>query len=178
MSIPGVRFLWFLSLLVVFVGGALLETCQSKGFDPTRLSCDTCQVLKEYKDLFGTCRECCQTYHSLDRKKLTSRYPAAVLVYMVEDQDTGDSGIKTFVEEHAKSLQSTKKSFRVLKKQSDMGSYRMMGTPSILYFFSNAGEAIPANPRDYPVHAKESIVLNGWDKEDINDMLDTLLQDK
>lgn len=154
-----------LLLSVVSLSQAQASTCLSQGFDPSNLSCDTCVLLRN-TDFHLTCLECCQSYKTLDSK--TSRYQAALLLHA-----QGSEEVDKFVEEEGAKIQEQKSGLRIEKQQpSSSGMYGMFGMrPSVLYFFKT--------PDDSDLNAaSEQIALRGWSKDDLKDMINTLLPDK
>jgi hypothetical protein len=146
----------------------MMDTCLSQGFDPSNLSCETC-ILLQSTDYHLTCLECCQSYKTLDSK--TSRYAAAVLVHAAGQSEEIDK----FVQEELPQIQSTKLGITV--ETSNDSSYGFFGMrPSMLYFFKN--KVTGKSSRDYSEFSQEQIVLYGWSKDDLKDMIQTLLPDK
>jgi hypothetical protein len=147
---------------------SIIDTCLSQGFDPANLSCETC-VLLQSTDYHLTCLECCQSYKTLDSK--TSRYAAAILVHVVGQSEEIDK----FVQDELPQIQSTKLGITVeTSNDSGFGFFGMR--PSMLYFFKNKFSGKSA--RDYAELSQEQIVLYGWSKDDLKDMIQTLLPDK
>lgn len=63
-----------------------IRDCRERGFDPMRLACPTCDLLPEH--FREACRKCCQSY--LDAaKRRTTPYQAAVLVKATTQQHAG-----------------------------------------------------------------------------------------
>ena len=146
--------------------GSLRQQCLDKGFDPMQLSCDTCVVLKDLEDPYVSCLECCQSYKSLDSK--TTRYQSAVLSFAPGSEETDK-----FVDEDVKDLAVKQGSFSIQKANRDSGGFYGMRRPSVMYFFDQAPP--PTDMNRFHKEAKEEIFLDGWKRDDIKDMIHTLL---
>ena len=162
-------------LLIIFVQvcsvrSNLLESCLSRGFDPTNLSCDTCALLSA-TDYHSVCLECCQSYKTLNSK--TSRYKQAILVH-----SHGSEEIDKFIDEELEGIQQTKEGFSVEKAEIPRGAMSFFSmTPNVLYFFKGDAPKTEDNTA-YTDLAQETIILHGWSKDDLKDMINTLLPDK
>mmetsp|Transcript_8984 Transcript_8984/g.13810 ORF Transcript_8984/g.13810 Transcript_8984/m.13810 type:complete len:171 (+) Transcript_8984:103-615(+) len=162
-------FLYLLLIHVVAMANcSVLESCLSEGFDPSNLSCDACVFLKS-TNYHLTCLECCQSYKTLDSR--TSRYDQAILIH-----SPGSEEIDKFIEEELKGIQDNKIGFNVEKQRQRPGMFFSM-SPNVLYFFK--GEAPSSGGmKAYAESAQEEIVLHGWSKDDLKDMINTLLPDR
>ena len=193
---------------------------QARGFDPSNLSCDTCELIEESTtlrrlqeenndaaaaagggggeriDLGSECRTCCRSYkvNPILRPgaSLRGKYQAALLTY--GENSLGQYGeIKDFVDRDVDDLISFKgkSRFSVVKTQSPGGGhdvdsimrmYGMMGggfgggggggPPRLMLFGKQKGGGW--TPEDEE-EAGEIINLRGWKREDVKDMLMTLL---
>jgi hypothetical protein len=169
--------IWKLSMVAAATktasSSSMMESCISQGFDPTNLSCDTCVLLRS-TDYHLQCLDCCQSYKTLDSK--TSRYKSAILVHAAG----GNEEIDNFVREELEQVQEQKEGFTVRKSSSSSSPYGGMifgMSPSVLYFFK---DQVPASlpTKSLPEQAQEEIYLRGWSKDDLKDMIQTLLPDK
>lgn len=147
----------------------MVDSCVAQGFDPSNLSCDTC-VLLQSTDYHLQCLDCCQSYKTLDSK--TSRYGAAVLVHVPGQNEEVDE----FVRAEMKAIQATKDGVTLHSSSQGggMGFYSMR--PSILYLFKD--KIVEMTTQEYAAAAQEQIVLHGWSKDDLKDMILALLPDR
>jgi hypothetical protein len=149
-----------------------LEDCRQSGFDPTQLACRTCQLLPE--DNQKACLGCCQSYKDVEH--ISKPYEAAVLV--VSGRSAGEE-FERFLDEDWDDLVKTKGANRLLQiPRGDRGgnSFSMFfAPPTVLYLLDekHAGEKKSASA--YATIAKETLHLDGWKRDDIRDMLSTLL---
>jgi len=157
--------------------------CQEWGFDVYQLSCDTCDLIPPSHK--SHCQTCCQSWKTLDTR--TERYGYAILVegsYLSEQ-------LQEFVKEDIQHVQQmTTDKFTVLPHNPHTkpsgggggglglmgGGFQQMmgGSSSQLYFF----ESQPSNSQDESIfasHAKKTIDLQAWKRDDVRDMVITLL---
>ena len=93
-----------------------IDSCRQAGFDPSELSCKTCDVLPE--KILSKCKACCQSFRSVE--KLTQRYEAAVLLqlelpqYFAQEIDE--------LKDDVKDIQKQKGTDRFQVKALSMGS--------------------------------------------------------
>ncbi|CAB9510006.1 expressed unknown protein [Seminavis robusta] len=162
----------------------LLESCRQDGFDPWQLSCETCDLLPTTSKSTSInpqerCLECCQSYKK--SSLLTRPYESAVLVHRQEGADS-QSEMAQFLNEHWEGLVQEKGSKRLSKlvrsdDSSASSSYGFMWrrpAPQLILWFD---EIVPPNLKlkEYKNVSKEVINLDGYKKDDIKDMLSTLL---
>lgn len=162
-----------------------MRDCREKGFDPLRLACPTCDLLPEQfqKD----CRNCCQSY--LGAKRRTNPYQAAVLVQatfsqqhrfpteldmLLEDRDEWDQILQE--KGGARRLQILTR--QVPPPESNLLSlYNMKYRPPIEVLLLD--ETLPAEKQlsyeKLKEKATEIISLQGLSKDDMKDLLRTLL---
>lgn len=169
-----------------------IRDCREKGFDPMRLSCPTCDLLPE--NVQEACKKCCQSY--LDAKRRTNPYQAAVLVkstfntvsqqpggrflseldMLLDDKDEwekilNDKGGKERLQVMTRNLQQTDNS-----SERDLLSLLIRRRPSMEVLLLD--EKLPAGTLSYEKlkeKATEIISLQGLSKDDIKDLLMTLL---
>lgn len=170
-----------------------VSTCRSvHGYDPDTLSCSTCKVLEEHlqsstsnvDNLFQVqyCWDCCNTI-SDNVTRVIRPYKAAVLVDY-DGSDTGTAGqqqteIQQFVNENMDELivkKGGEKKLKRLQPSSSTSSRMLMyggfhRQVSKLYFFN---DDIASSGIDLST-AIESVRLDGMKKDDIRDMVDTML---
>lgn len=182
---------------VVAAQKIMYEECLERGFDPTNLSCDTCRLIDESTtiqtlqkeqniNIGEECRQCCQFYkvnpvlHPGD--SLRGKYKYALLTY-----NEGVQGeIKDFLERDLNDVLSFKGETRfkaVVSTKSSMDSGMMMqmmmmgvmsgGEQPKLMFFDKHKKG--GWSEDDEAEAVEIIKLRGWKREDLKDMLMTLL---
>ena len=173
-------------LVVVIVATILTETphllvaadwvsdCHASGFDPEQLACQTCQVLPiEFLD---QCQKCCQSW--LDVKRITKPYAAAVVI------DRGSAGdVETFFKENWDEVIEEKGTHQLQKIETPREQQQFhffMPRPSQVLFFDDSTAIIKNNKLTYDLPklvkmAKEVVNLDGMKREDIKDMLLTLL---
>ena len=162
----------------------LEHSCRERGLDPTQLSCDTCGLLvsSSLSSLHTACLECCQSYKSLD--SMTSRYGSAVLIHVPEMSEEVDAFVKEdFQKGGGGELDIRTGTLRVDTQKPNppmYGDMMMMQQhrqrPSALYFFAN--DQPPTDPHEYASQSKELILLHGWSRDDLKDMINTLLPSK
>lgn len=175
--------------------------CMERGFDPANLSCDTCRLIDESTtiqrlqkeqniDIGEECRQCCQFYkvnpvlHPAD--SLRGKYKYALLTYN-EGSLSAFGEIKDFLDRDINDVLSFKGESRfkaVVSKKSSMNNEMMMQL-MMMGIMSGGGE----QPKlilfdkhkkggwteDDEEEAVEIIKLRGWKREDLKDMLMTLL---
>lgn len=152
---------------------SLEENCRNQGFDPQQLSCDTCELLKaQNAKLHSTCMECCQAYKTLHGQP--QRHGYAVLIYNGHNEE-----MSKFVEESLPTIHHQKGSHRLEVIEND-DQYAMM-MPSKVYWLEealpNTGESLDYKLRLLHGMSIEQVSVEGWQKDDLEDMLLTLLQD-
>ena len=187
-------FLWRLSLLCYFVGSTFaavdpettdaslrrgdewIRACRQQGFDPAQLGCDTCRVLpSSVKD---SCLACCQAYK--DTPSLRTPYSSAVILVSAA-ASAMESEVETFLRDDFESLRSAKGGAAKLEKMTmkssnhNDGFWFMRTQPAELLFLDEPLKS-GLSEKELRQRAKESIVLYGWKREDIKDMIETLLE--
>lgn len=155
--------------------------CRSQGFDPMRLACSTCDLLPA-EDLMIACKECCQSYMDLSRLR-SKPYVAAVLVQagrsggVIEELVADTEAWENLVNEKGGRLQ-------VLKRggggQFDMMEMLMRGGSGLASEVLLLDEKLPKAGEDLDYEdvagkAEEVISLQGLSKDDIQDLIKTLL---
>jgi hypothetical protein len=149
--------------------------CNESGFDPEQLACQTCQILPA--EFLDKCQKCCQSW--LDIKRITKPYAAAVVV------DRGSQGdVETFFKENWDEVVEQKGTHQLQKIETPKEQqqiYFYMPRPSQVLFFDDGTTIINKNNKlsfELPKlvkMAKEIVNLDGMKREDIKDMLLTLL---
>jgi hypothetical protein len=149
-----------------------LEDCRQSGFDPTQLACRTCQLLPEGNQ--KECLGCCQSYKDVEH--ISKPYEAAVLV--VSGRSAGEE-FERFLDEDWDDLVKTKGANRLLQiPRGDRGgsSFSMFfAPPTVLYLLDEKHAGEKKSSSAYATIAKETLYLDGWKRDDIRDMLSTLL---
>lgn len=190
------------------------EDCLELGFDPSNLSCDTCDILHSLdeesnfitdKEKFQSeCKSCCKDwirYHHLtnsghvdeERDNIMSslssqfffKYEAAIFIHATKDveDDTNNNRnnrdpfammmyqhnineeVNEFVEKHLETLTKSKGENRLQYKKVPISE------TSKIQFFRNAREVDDMQTSE----ADEEVNLKNWKKEDILQMLETLI---
>ena len=147
------------------------KECREKGFDPSNLACSTCELLPtEHKP---TCLACCQSFR--DVSMIQKPYESAVLV--VPGKQSVSEEVKKLLDDDWDAIVETKGKtrLRMVETASSSQNYFFSFTPAYLYFFDNEKTASASTLKDLESTAQESIVLTGWKREDIRDMLHALL---
>lgn len=154
----------------------LLESCRKDGFDPWQLSCETCALLPVDKK--PRCLECCQSYKTSER--MTKPYESAVLVH--RPVSGGNSEMEQFLDEHFDELVKSKGSERLIKIEQDHGAsssrFMFMRPPSQMVLWFDRVVEPGQKLKVYKEQAKETVLLDGYRKDDMKDMLTTLLPEK
>lgn len=167
--------------------------CRSLGFDPSSLSCDTCSLLaKSPLAQFETdCRRCCQRFRpdpatnpDAAYSGFVGRYQLAILRYdpdslgsyyeevdrfLKEDRDevTRAKGSKAFVVEEVEN--SNNNHYNMGGFAAWFGGMQPMVPPTIHFYKSSSGRRRAGEEPD------EEVSLRGFKREDIADMLMTVL---
>ena len=176
--------------------------CLERGFDPNNLSCDTCRLIDESTtiqqlqkvqniNIGEECRLCCQ-FHKINPSlhpgnSLRGKYKYALLTYNEESLDQYGE-IKDFLERDLNDILSIKGETRfkaAISKQISMDYEIMMqmmmmgimssggaGQPKLMFFDKNKKGGWSEDDEE---EAVEIIKLRGWKREDLKDMLMTLL---
>lgn len=146
-----------------------LDDCRRAGFDPYQLACSTCDLLPEA--VLEKCKLCCLSYKTLEKR--TQRYQAAVVLYPARIASYFPQ-MSSMVEEDWGGLVEQKGEKRlILKDTSDSPD-----NPKILWFQelpSNAGSISAGVLEEL---APETLVLTGWKRDDIREMLKAILPDQ
>lgn len=149
-----------------------LEDCRQAGFDPAQLACRTCQLLPVKNQ--QACLECCQSYKDVEH--ISKPYEAAVLV--VSGRSAGEE-FERFLDEDWDDLVKSKGANRLLKiPRGDRGGggYSLFfAPPTVLYLLDEKHAGAKKAASAYASIAKETLHLDGWKRDDIRDMLSTLL---
>eukprot|EP00984_Skeletonema_dohrnii_P018201 scaffold8443_cov86-Skeletonema_dohrnii-CCMP3373.AAC.2 len=175
--------------------------CLERGFDPTNLSCDTCRLIDESTTIQNLqqeqninigeeCRQCCQ-FHKVNPVlhpdySLRGKYKYALLTY--NEGSLGQFGeIKDFLERDLSDVLSFKGETRFKAVPStksamdpEMRMQMMMmgimngggGQPKLMLFDKHKKGGWSEEDEE---EAVEIIKLRGWKREDLKDMLMTLL---
>lgn len=146
--------------------------CRAQGWDPSQLACTTCDLLPV--TMQSSCRTCCQSYKDVSR--ITKPYAAAVLVVPESAAMGGSGDLSEFVTHDWDALVQTKGS-KVLQKQTQSrgGAYGFFAAPAVLYFFNAPLPTKALSATDLNQRAEERIYVDGWKRDEIRDMLESLL---
>ena len=175
--------------------------CLERGFDPANLSCDTCRLFDESTtiqklqkqknlDIGEECRQCCQFYKVNPVLRpdysLRGKFKYALLTYN-EGSLSQHGEIKDFLERDLSDVLSFKGENRfkaVASTKSSMDSEMMMQMmmmgimsggsfgPKVMFFDKHKKGGWSEEDEE---EAVEVIKLRGWKREDLKDMLMTLL---
>lgn len=171
------------------------EWCLERGFDPSSLSCDTCDLLAQSTtlarlskeqgvDLEQECRACCAVYRANPLLRpdasLKGKYRHALLTYDASALQAAE--FRDFVEQDLDDIISAKeKRLTSLKLDLDdsMMEFAFFGmggfggaVPKLMFFEQGKSGGYSEEDED---EASEVIPLRGWKREDLKDMLTTLL---
>lgn len=158
------------------MGMAFVKECKVDGFDPMQLACTTCSILPLKHQ--NRCRECCQSYRSLEKR--TKRYEMAILL------NTGfPEAVQDLVKDDTDGIVEQKGSsrFHVHDIGADMERMGMMGMfqqePSAILWFDKP-VSLDSTAQALAEIADETTIISGrgLGRDDIRDMLLTLLPDK
>lgn len=158
----------------VLVGADWVADCNESGFDPEQLACQTCQILPV--EFLDKCQKCCQSW--LDIKRITKPYAAAVVI------DRGSAGdVETFFKENWDEVieQKGTHQLQIIQTPKEQQQFHFfMPRPSQVLFFDDSAKIIKNNKLTYDLPklvkmAKEVVNLDGMKREDIKDMLLSLL---
>jgi hypothetical protein len=162
-----------LLLLTVAVAAQTVAECRQEGLDPTQLACGTCDRLPT--EFHTRCRACCRDLR--DISSLTQPYAAAVLVVPAH---AAPEEVRKLLEDDWDTLVAAKGAarLRILSSSSSGGgqAYFFSAPPVYVHFFRESAVAAAAKtPEALAAAAHESVALAGWQREDMRDMLQTLL---
>ena len=158
----------------VLVAADWVADCNEFGFDPEQLACHTCQILPV--EFLHQCQTCCQNW--LDIKRITKPYAAAVVI------DRGSVGdVETFFKENWDEVIERKGThqLQIIQTPREQQQFHFfMPRPSQVLFFDDSIAIIKNNKLTYDLSkltkmAKEIVNLDGMKREDIKDMLISLL---
>jgi hypothetical protein len=146
-----------------------LDSCREAGFDPYQLACGTCNLLPG--SVIEKCKSCCLTYKTLEKR--TQRYQAAIVTHAAS-LSAYFPELSNMVEEDWDGLLEQKGEKRLILK--DISDERT--TPRILWF-----QELPPNAEFKSVDeleklAPETVLLSGWKRDDIREMLKAILPDQ
>jgi hypothetical protein len=158
-----------------------VRECLSKGFDPVRLACSTCDLLPQPDD----CQKCCQSY--LAAKRRTNPYQAAVLVKSTTTRQHFPNELDRLLEdndewEKIRNEKGGDKRLQAITRTSqpttekDLVSLFIRHPPPMEVLLLD--ETLPSGTLSYEKlkeKATEIISLQGLSKDDIKDLLMTLL---
>jgi hypothetical protein len=168
-----------------------ITTCRSSGFDPVQLACNTCKFLPEA--IQTKCQECCQSY--LDVERITKPFRSAVLVQMTRTTPT-EGELGNFFEHDWDDVLVAKGTDKLVKiiDESAVSSRNKMknsfdGGNMFFQFFSGPQETAEIFFLEEPLPtkrslltyehlskiAKETFPLDGMKREDVKDMILSLL---
>jgi hypothetical protein len=175
-----------------------IAECREQGFDPMRLACPTCDLLPVNHQI--ACKACCQSYMDLSHRR-TRPYEAAVLVHSSADlglmgggspRSSGSAEIDELLkdteewerlvtekggEERLQVLKRTVGLPKERKYSQELVSVLMKGGPPAEVLLMD--EKLPRGGQlvyeDLYKKAAEVISLQGSSKDDIKDLLMTLL---
>ena len=168
---------YLLAHLVVPVHGSTklhATECRQKGFDTSNLACTTCDLLDAQPQLKATCLACCLPLR--DISMITKPYEAAILV--VPGGGAASEEVQKLLNDDWDALVERKGTTRLRRAETSAAqqqSFFYGPPPAYLYFFDINDHARANTLREFQALATESILLAGWKREDIRDMLDALL---
>jgi hypothetical protein len=163
-----------------------IDDCRWNGFDPAMLACSTCNFLFSTADSKTTelnkCLSCCRSL--LDVEHVTKPYEAAVLI------DRGhNSELEQFIAQDFQQVVKIKNNNgspsheRLIRRvvQNDLGGGHALSLfqyirPSVVYFLEDPSAVQIQDLKQLANVAKETFSLEGMKRDDIKDMLMTLLK--
>jgi hypothetical protein len=159
------------------------EDCRQQGFDTTQLACDTCKILPSPQHQ-SICYTCCQSFRNIPT--IQKPYEAAILVIPSGPQQSEE--ITKFVQDDWEDLVTQKGKHRLHLVQDTTSSktsnnffFSAMLQPTHLFFLNHVDQATKVmssssvSVSQLEKIATETILLTGWKREDIRDMLQALL---
>lgn len=168
-----------------------LDNCRSSGFEPAQLACNTCRLLSD--TIQATCLECCQSY--LDVERITKPFQSAIVVLMTptvpQEGELGnffkddwnevykiktDKRLMKIIDESASSLK-TNKGLNNMYMNHPLFQFMSFNrqTAEILFFDEPMPRGSSLNYQTLMNKSKETMPLDGMKREDIKDMIMTLL---
>ena len=158
-------------------GSDWLDDCHAAGFDPMQLACRTCELLPtvSHHHHQTACLQCCQSYKDVER--MSKPYEAAVLV--TSGRSFAGEELDNFLQQDWDDLVQAKGATRLMQivrpeRGGSMHSY-FRTPPTVLYLLDKQHGGSQKSATDYAKVAKETLVLDGWKRDNIRDMLLTLL---
>lgn len=178
------------------------EWCLERGLDPSNLPCDTCDLLGQSPtlarlskekgvDLDYECRQCCASYKANPLLRpdasLKGKYRHALLTYddmalqVAEFRDFVEQDLSDIISAKEKRLNSVKVDLDADGSMMDQLAFFGMGgmggfgggtVPKLFFFEKDKPGGYSEEDED---EASEVIPLRGWKREDLKDMLTTLL---
>lgn len=164
----------FLAIVCLSQGKRLsVLKCRELGFDTYNLACSTCNLLpsEEHK---ANCKACCESFRDLST--IQKPYEAAVLV--VPGQSRVSEELQKLLQEDWDDIVESKgkSRLRLVEKSSGSQALFFSAPPIFLHLYADAKKTSTLTSiSQLEATAQESIVLNGWKREDIRDMLQALL---
>mmetsp|Transcript_2491 Transcript_2491/g.3326 ORF Transcript_2491/g.3326 Transcript_2491/m.3326 type:complete len:201 (-) Transcript_2491:472-1074(-) len=154
------------------------QQCLSLGFDTSNLSCDTCTtILPTHPQLslfVDDCLSCCQEWriNPYLNPIQTIKYQHAKLKYM-----TGmlENDLRDFAEQDIENIRNAKGNDVLTVEQVELDANMR---EAIMYGFASPDNIEPTSLYLYKQNEKEAdkvIDLRGWKRDDLKDMLMTLL---
>jgi hypothetical protein len=177
---------------VVAAATGWMQGCRQQGFDPAQLACVTCNLMPT-QAIKATCLSCCQSYKDVvltGGGRFDKPHQAAILVLpkgmpvpeevqklltddwqqLVESKGGGGGarGARLFSMELNAQVSASNSHMRFL----------FAAPPAYIYFFDDkdiSAYRTATSVATIADAAKESVSLQGWKREDIKDMLQTML---
>lgn len=162
-----------------------MQGCRRAGFDPWHLACVTCDLMPS-DETKQKCLECCQSYKDIvltGGGRFDKPHESAILV-LPKGMPVPEE-VQKLLDDNWNELVETKGSDRLVQMEllpratSALDMQRFLyPAPTFIHFFdeeiteSHRSATSAATIADA---AKESISLQGWKREDIKDMLQTML---
>lgn len=157
-------------------------SCRDRGFDPSQLACATCDLLP-YEFVPG-CQSCCQSWRpnlSGDDSSSNSIWKVEAAVLVCDPTADGDLG--DFLRDDWAAMVDSLTPGALVRvdrePNMDAFAYMRMGaspTQSTLYLFRNKRHAQKStDPDTLAKFASEQVVLSSLNRDEIKDMLQTIL---
>lgn len=170
------------------------DECIVSGFDPNQLACKTCQLVP--LSVQTKCLDCCQSY--MDTERITKPFQSAVLILLSKSVPS-EGELGTFFKDDWDTILETKGTDRIVKILDESAAasryqknpFQMMDggmfsffqgshqpTAEIVFLDESLSKLERSRQLSYDKLsklAKETFSLDGMKREDIKDMIMTLL---
>lgn len=152
-----------------------VSECRERGFDSSNLACATCDLLPLYPlEHQASCLKCCQSFRDVDM--IQKPYEKAILV--TAGRQAGEEIAKLLQDDwDGLVAEKGKDRLQMIESPGLTGNhFYFSAAPSFIFFFDNL-QAVSSSTSIESLEkaAAETILLKGWKREDMKDMLQVLL---